>query len=231
MEKKNNDIPVLQQAMTNSFQRMADLSMDTIKPFMDGMFENITTMNKSLSDSGFGTLQIPGLNTKSCNCCPPEQECPPHCIATITRQAVKGERIIVPFSVKNNCASQKTYKIGVRELIDEDGNMAPSQPQLNKNSITLDPGRSELVEMRIDLANYQNGGVFTTEIVLREKDINQNICFTLHVNRPAHITQVSPRDEKKYKLKWQDWKSHFYCEPVKRERTIGMVSNKERKTN
>src|SRR5690606_19062477 len=46
---------------------------------------------------------------KSVPCCPPEQECPPHCLLEIDWEAHIGEVIIVPFGVKNHCGQEKTY--------------------------------------------------------------------------------------------------------------------------
>lgn len=218
--KKRNDLSDLQQTVIDSYKRMADLSLSTMRPFLEGMVENVSTVNRSIADTGISNLAIPVMKTKSSSsCCPPETECPPHCIANITRHASAGERIVVPFLVRNSCASEKTYRIGVRELKDEDGNVAPSQPNLNKKSVTLQPGNRERVLMTVDLESFKSGSVYSTEIVLREKDINQNICFSLVVEGSSDADEVSPYDEKKYKLKWQDWKSHYYCEPsTERER-------------
>ncbi|MEO7960395.1 MAG: hypothetical protein ABIR19_02545 [Ginsengibacter sp.] len=113
--------------------------------------------------------------------------------------------------IKNDCNQTKTYRIGVRQLDDETGNSAPSQPVLNKSTVTLEPGRSEEVLVSVDLANFKNGSTYTTEIVLREKEINQNICFTLIVEDPRS-TVVVPQSEQQYRLRWQSWKDHYYCE-------------------
>lgn len=211
--EKRNDGSDLQQVFMDSYKRMADLSLNTMRPFVEGMVENMSTFNKSMADTGIPTLTFPSIKTKSSKCCPPETECPPHCIANITRHAREGERISVQFLVRNRCSSEKTYRIGVRELKDEDGNMAPAQPKLNKKSVTLAPGGSERVAMAIDLKSFKRGSVYSAEIVLREKEINQNICFRLVVEGRSDLEEVSPYDEKKYKLKWQDWRSHYYCEP------------------
>ena len=47
--------------------------------------------------------------------------------------------------------------------------------------------------------------------VLDEKEINQNICFTIKVDNSGSTT-VSPLDEQQYLLHWQSWKDHYYCE-------------------
>lgn len=213
MRKAQSDTS-LPQMLTENFQKMTNISLEAMQPLVENMTESLFSLNKTFSDSGLPVLNIlsPGKKSK---CCPPEDTCPPHCIAEINRQAMAGERIIVPIVVTNDCNSQKTYRVGVRELKDVDGNLAPSQPQLNKNEITLDPGRSERILMTLDLGNFINGTSYETEVVLREREINQNICFTLKVN-DNNYTEVTPYDEKKYKIKWQNWQSHFYCEPHKK---------------
>jgi hypothetical protein len=217
MDNRNN-LTDLQQTLMDSYKRMADMSMNTMKPFMEGMAENVSTMNRTMSESGLPNLMtaIPGMSAKESTCCPPEPKCPPHCISTITRHALEGERIVESFLVRNSCSTEKTYRIGVRELKDQDGQMAPSQPVMNKSSVTLAPGARERVVMMVDLKSANSGSVYTTEIVLREKEINQNICFKLIVEGHSNLHQVTPHDEKKYRLKWQDWRTHFYCEPPKK---------------
>ena len=123
--------------------------------------------------------------------------------------------------VKNKCGGTKHYRIGVRDLKNVDGSMAPSQPILNKHDVTLDAGQSEMVLMSIDLLQVPNGNTYNAEIVLREKDINQNICFKLIVDGNSNVPVAEPLDEKKYLLRWQSWKSHFYCEPKKLSRVTG----------
>ena len=122
---------------------------------------------------------------------------------------------MVPFLVKNTCNETKTYRVGVRELKDQDGKPAPFQPQLNKHSVTLEPGRSERVVMLLDLSDFANGSTYTTEIVLRENEINQNICFTLKIDNDQNLVTAQPQNEKQYQLRWQSWQSHYYCEPKK----------------
>lgn len=207
----------IQKIIGDSMQSLTDTSLSFIKPVLDSMVSNVSSISKSASADGsifkLPQIKIPQLKLQeNCNCCPPEETCPPHCMASIKRTAMVGERIIVPFNVKNNCSHTKTFRIGVRELLDEKGTIAPEQPRLNKQSVTLSPGRSEQVLLSLDLAKFNNGSTYTAEIVLREKEINQNICFTLYTGDHAAIT-AQPQDEQKYKLKWQSWKSHFYCEP------------------
>jgi len=223
MENKQTGASI-QQVLTDSIQQMANLSLGSMKPLMEGMVSNLSSINKSVQEGGLPAIKIPRLKSQCDNCCPPEPSCPPHCIASIHRCAMQGERIVVPFVVKNTCSHAKTWRIGVRELKNEDGQVAPSQPQLSKQSVTLEPGRSERVLMQIDLGNFTNGAVYTTEIVLREKDVNQNICFTLTMD-DCNATVAEPKDEKKYRLRWQGWQSHYYCEPASNRLQTNILSN------
>jgi len=220
MDSKSTTTADVQKTLADNFQQLTNLSVSTLKPMMEGFLKNITAINNSVIKNGLPLIQIPQLNTGNCDCCPPQESCPPHCIASITRNALEGERIVVPFMVKNDCNQTKTYRIGVRELNDENGAAAPSQPVLNKNSVTLDPGRSEKVLITVDLSDFKNGSIYTTEIVLREKEINQNICFTLTVEDP-NATVVIPQSEQQSRLKWQSWKDHYYCEKPTVNRTPG----------
>ncbi len=209
----------LQQNLSKGFQLLADLSMATLKSTMDNSLKSTESFNKVIGDMGIQTLKMPTIfgGTANKDCCAPQDECPPHCILQIERHAMKGERIVVPFYVKNTCNAQKKYRVGVRELKNADGSMAPSQPQLNKNEVTLNPGEEQIVLMAIDLGNFNSGDVYNTEIVVREKEINQNICFKLLVDGFNNVPVATPQDEKTYKLRWQSWKNHFYCEPPKRD--------------
>lgn len=207
----NNNNANLQQVLTDNLQQMADISLNAMKPIMEGLINNFSNVNKLMYTNDGTAFKMPQIKLQSSDCCAPKNECPPHCIASIVKNAMPNERIIVPFTIKNNCSSPKTYRVGLRELKNADGKMASSQPQLNKEVVTLDPGRSERVLMGIDLGKFETG-TYTAEIVIREKDINQNICFTLIVDE-SDGTLVSPQDEQKYKLRWQGWQSHFYCEP------------------
>lgn len=214
METKINDI-------TDGIKKLADISMGTFKTTIESASRNLSDMSKVMSGLGLGTFTLPSLKKDDHECCPPKHECPPHCILQITRTASAGERIIVPFMVKNNCNTQKKYRVGVRDLKHIDGSMAPAQPVLNKNEVTLEPGQSELVLMSLDLLQFSNGNTYNAEIVVREKDINQNICFTLKVDGNNAVPVATPLDEKKYLLRWQSWRSHFYCEPKKENRVNG----------
>ena len=210
MESKSHNTDDLQKTLTDNFQQLTNLSLSALKPVMEGVINSMSSITNSILKNGIPTIQIPLIGGSNCDC-PPKENCPPHCIAAIKRTAMPGERIITSFTVKNNCNKTKTYRIGVRELKDENGALAPAQPVLNKNSVTLDPGVSEQVLVSVDLSNFNNGSTYTTEIVLREKEINQNICFTIKVDNSGSTT-VSPLDEQQYLLRWQSWKDHYYCE-------------------
>lgn len=222
--KSNIDV---KNTITDSMQMIADMSVSTIKSSIENISGNIGQLNKVMSDMGLGTFTIPIGKKSKQDCCAPEEECPPHCILQITRHAFAGERIMVQFMVKNNCNTARTYKIGVRELKNIDGSIAPAQPELNKKQVTLDPGGSELVLMGIDLSQFNNANTYTSEVVIREKDINQNICFKLIVDANKNVPVAEPLDEKKYLMHWQSWKSHFYCEPKKVIRGQGNVISNE----
>jgi len=206
---------------TKGLQQLADLSITSLRSSLEN---SLRTMNSTSNIISSLTQTFPGLKTRKddCGCCPPpKEECPPRCLINISRTAYAGERIVVPFSVRNVSNSSKTYLVGVRPLVDENGNAAPSQPQLNKTSVTLNPGQSELVIMTVDLANFSQGHSFQTDIVLREKDINQNICFSLQVIPFFDIPEAQPKDEKKYTSHFQGWQSHFYCDPPSFSRVPG----------
>lgn len=212
MDNNTNTLSGLQQTLTDNFQQLTNLSLSAFKPLMDGMMNNLNSANKSFMQNTSTVLKFPTLNN-DCDCCPPKNECPPHCIASITRTAMSGERIIVPFLIKNTCSQTKTYRVGIRDLVDQANNQpAPSQPQLNKNYVTLQPNQTEEVLMTIDLMQFNTGSTYTAEIVVREKEINQNICFTLIVANSKNIVTATPKDEKSYRLRWQSWKDHYYCE-------------------
>jgi len=198
--------------MMQGLQQLANLSLSSWKNMIDA---NI----KMMGDAGniLGSMGIsPGAfrQKETCNCCPPCEDCPPHCLLMIERIAHAGEIIIVPFAVKNTCGNPRHYKIGVRPLVNQDGQAAPSQPTLNKTEIDVQPNQSVNLLMKLDLSNgYHAGDLFQTDIVIREKDINQNICFRLKIEAFFDVPVARPLDEKKYKLHFQSWQSHYYCEP------------------
>ncbi|GAB3021914.1 hypothetical protein GCM10027051_29000 [Niabella terrae] len=208
MANKNNGN--LQQTLTDNVQQLADMSLSFAQPLMQQLMGNFSTLSQSFfTEDGRVNLPQFKLNTDGCT---PKNSCPPHCIAQISRTAMPQERILVPFTVRNQCSTTHTYQIGMRPLMNQDGQPAPDQPRLNKTSVTLEAGASERVLMALDLGKFQAGGSYTAEIVLREKEYNQNICFSLEVTDDGGPV-VSPYDEKKYRRKWHGWQSHYYCEP------------------
>jgi len=204
------------KTIADSLQMLSELSISAMKATVENSTRNIDAMNKMVSDVGLSNLNLPGMSQTETECCPPKQKCPPQCIMEISRNAYPGEIIVVPFVVKNTCQSHKTYRVGIRELKNIDGTLAPTQPLLDKQLVNLDPGQSELVKMYLDLRNFSSGQSFSTDIVIREKEYNQNICFRLSTKGYGDAPVAEPMDEKKYKLKWQSWRSHFYCEPAPR---------------
>lgn len=218
MENKETTITGLQQNFAKGLQMLTDMSMATLKSTMDNSSKTVDGLNNVMANMGLLNFKIPtfyGTN-KSKDCCAPQDECPPHCILQIERHAISGERIIIPFVIKNTCNTHKNYRVGVRELNNIDGTLAPDQPKLNKSVVSLQAGAEEMVLMEIDLAKFNSGGTYNAEIVIREEDINQNICFTLVVDGVNNAPVAKPQDEKKYNLHWQSWKNHYYCEPPKR---------------
>ncbi len=170
---------------------------------------------KVLLDAGLKGAQQNIGSSSDCDTCPPKEQCPPKSIASIYRKAMAEERIVVPFILKNTCSHAKSYRIGLRSVTNQDGNPAPNQPYLNKNIVNLQPNAQERVLLQLDLTGFAIGK-YHVEIVVREKEFNQNILLTIEVaDHTAAV--ISPLDEKQYRLKWQSWKTHFYCEPKNRK--------------
>jgi len=192
---------------------MATSSIEAYKPLINNMAESISAINNSVMNTDFSKFKSSNILNQNCQCCPPPSTCSPYCIATIERCAMKGEHIIVPFTIKNTCNHPKTYRIGIRELKDLDGKPAQDQPRLNKHSITLEPGRSIRVLLSIDLMHVTAGSTYTAEIVLRENNINQNICLKLIIDDSCRDVVIQPMDERKLQMRWQNWHDHYWCEP------------------
>lgn len=193
------------------FQKFSKLTMDMMTSSFENNLKVADEMGNLFKNVNFN---LPSLkSSKSGNCCPPEPYCPPQCLIEITREAYAGEFIVVPFAVKNTCGTAKRYQIGLRLLLDQDGNPAPVQPNLNKQEVDLQPGQSVNVLMYINLMQGVSAGdCYHTDIVIREKEVNQNICFTLKVLPFCDVPVAAPIDEKHYFNHWQSWQSHFYCE-------------------
>ncbi len=191
-------------------QNVKRISEATNRMFQNNFNNNIQWFTELQNVLGTG-ISIGKKN--DCDACPPECECPPQCMLNITRDANIGEVIVVSFKIKNTLQTAKTYRVGVRPFYDNDGNILPNQPTINKTQLNLQPGQSILVEMKIDLTNgYVAGNTYSTEIVIREKDVNQNICFTLNVTANNFVPEALPLNEQSYFTHFQDWKSHFYCD-------------------
>jgi len=150
--------------------------------------------------------------------CPPQDNCPPRCLLTITRHGNIGETIIVPFKVRNLSNYVKKYQLGVRWLTDEDGQNV-SQPSLDKLEIEVQPGMAVMAEMMVYISeNLKVGSVYETEIVIRERRHNQNICFKLYVNPISEVPEAAPYDEREIDTHFHRWYYHYYCTPpYKRE--------------
>ncbi|MGB5943672.1 MAG: hypothetical protein WBG71_12390 [Leeuwenhoekiella sp.] len=222
MNNKPLQSNVFSDTVMDNLQNLTDMSMEFYSTMLNNVTGNNSQFSENVSQLGKNALQPLKSMFNSGDCCPPKEECPPHCLTTIHRQAMPGERIVVPFQVYNDCNTAKNYQIGVRSLTDQDGNPAPDQPHLNKHSIQLQPHAKERVLVVLDLGNFSTGN-FSTEVVLREREYNQNICLNITVtDRSGPL--VTPFEEKKYKLKWQSWKSHYYCEP-KRDAKYARLTN------
>ena len=205
----------------NVTKGVKQLSESTGKMFQNNFETGMQWINDMQNVLGSMGLNLGQKKDDCCDACPPHCECPPHCLISITRNATVGEIIIVPFKVKNTLQTAKVYKVGVRPIYDNDGNAFPLQPVLNKTDLNLQPGQSILVEMRVIVGNGYTPGTYSTEIVIREKDVNQNICFTLNVTANTNIPEAHPRKEEDYFNHFQDWKSHYYCD---RKPTITRVT-------
>ncbi|MEO8414210.1 MAG: hypothetical protein ABI472_11155 [Ginsengibacter sp.] len=193
--------------VTQSVQRFTDVTTQMV---LNNINNNLQWFNEMQNMFGLSPDQI---KKDDCEACPPTCDCPPQCMLSVTRDANPGETIIVPFKVKNTLQTSKVYQVGVRPIYDDDGNALINQPVLNKTALTLQPGQSLLVEMKIYLGDeYVAGNSYSTEIVIREKDVNQNICFTLHITSHNFIPEAHPLHEQSYFTHFQDWKSHYYCD-------------------
>ncbi|WP_339697962.1 hypothetical protein [uncultured Marixanthomonas sp.] len=213
MENKPLQSNVFSDSVMKNLQGLTNMSMEFYGTMLDNMTGNSNQFSKNAGQLGKNVLQPLKTMFNTGDCCPPQEECPPHCLTSMHRTAMKGERIIIPFYVKNDCNAPKKYRVGARPLIDQDGNDAGVQLNLNKNAVQLAPFGKERVLLHLDTGKLENG-TYTSEIVLREKEYNQNICLTVEIADHPGIT-VTPHEEKKYKLRWQSWKSHYYCEPIR----------------
>jgi hypothetical protein len=212
--ENNRKNPRDSNTLEEGIQQLANFSFSSLRSAFSTGLRGIGAVNRVISNINPSSHHSHHAKNCGCGCCPPKNECPPHCLIQISRHAYAGERIIVPFVIKNKCQDSKVFQVGVRELKMDDGSIAPHQPVLDKSTVTLDAGESEMVLMTIDLLSFSTGHTYNTEIVIREKDINQNVCFSLIIDGYDDLPVAKPLDECKYLVHWQGWQSHFYCEQV-----------------
>ena len=181
----------------------------------------MTTINKVVNAMARPLNHIVNGDDSCCDVCPPKHKCPERCLSHIHRHGRAGERIIIPFKIKNVHCQQRTYRVGVRPLKEDNGDPAPHQPVLNKEIVTLEPNQTILVEMTVDLKGFESGHLYSTEIVIRENKFNQNICFELCVEGFCDVAVVEPWDECSVYKRSYHWNHHCGCPPKKKrsERT------------
>lgn len=197
----------------DEWMKMARSFSGAYESAWDQMLKNNLNLAKQV------TSFVLDLNKSSQNCgdsstvCPPEPSCPPKCLAKIHREASPGEIIVVPFRIKNACGRARIYQVNVRPLVDEQGKEAPSQPTLDRNEVHLEPDQSITLRMTLNLQQgFTKGESYTTNIVIREEKINQNVCFSLTMATTEKSIEVCPLDENQYLMRWSSWQDHFYCE-------------------
>lgn len=192
------------------FDSLQQLSRTSMQLFSEAMETN----NQLARSWWMGSEDPTAKQDRSVPCCPPEWDCPPHCLATISRTVHTGEVVMIPFYLKNPCSQPKTYRIGLRPLLDPEGKTYENVLQLDKTSVTMQPGQAAVVRVRADLTRgLQTGKCYTAEIVVREKEVNQNICLQLCVDDYQDLPVVHLREEADYLYHFQSWDRHFYCTP------------------
>lgn len=200
------------QAFTRAARQMADLYGDAWRQMMESNLRMAREWTSLWQQPEHGRSHG-GWPAGWNDCCPPEPSCPPRCLAEIERKAYPGEVIVASFRIKNKCGARRTYQLGVRPLMDRNGEEAPTQPTLNRDSVDLEPGQAVSVQLRLDLSEgFQTGQCYTADIVIREREVNQNICFKVCVVACHDEVTVCPLDEREYFLRWQPWQSHYYCD-------------------
>jgi hypothetical protein len=204
-----------------SLRRLGSAALGMLKESID----HGTSMSSRLSEM-FDTLRTAGARPKcgtsrGVPCCPPVEHCPPACLLLLTRRAVPGEVILVPFRIHNGTGAVKSYAVGLRPMMNDQQQPAPTQPSLDKTHVTIQPGQSVALDMRIDLsvAGYHAGQQYEATIVVREKDINQNICFRLVLDAASAPT-ATPCDERDLKSHFVGWQYHFYCDERDTKRAV-----------
>lgn len=215
-----DDATKIMRQWSDSMLKINTATMRMMRRAVDDNIQFAGEMQNFLSEMG---ISLPSIgkpaSTKhpsncQCGCCPPDCDCPPQCLLQLNRCAYPGETVVVPFSVRNTTGVARIYKVGVRNLHDQQGNIAPSQVSVNKDMISLQPGQALTLLAEVNLQQFQVG-IYETDIVLREKDVNQNICFRLEVLPFPDAPEARPWDENKLLTHFQSWQSHYYCTPKK----------------
>ena len=183
--------------------------MKMYQDWMEGMMRTSLESTRHFASMAMGTAEA---KSSKVPCCPPDIECPPHCLMTLYRKARAGEVIVELFAIKNCCGKRKTYRLGARPLLDPDGNAVDAGVELDKSQVDLDQGRSVVVRARVDTSGLQPGTRYTADIVMREQEVNQNVCFVLDIEPEREIPEVCPKEEAWYFNRFHSWESHYYCE-------------------
>jgi hypothetical protein len=193
--------------MVRMTKRMADITLDMFATtFADGL-KNWSRLLNCCGEQRQGQHHPLGNSI----ICPPEDLCLPRCLLRITRSARVGEVIIVPFRIRNTGNTERRYKLGVRPFLDENG-AEVGQATLDSIEATVPAGGAVRREMRIQVnRNYKAGEVYETDIVIRERSYNQNICFRLTVSSAGDVPEVTLYDERDLGLHFHRWYHHYYC--------------------
>jgi hypothetical protein len=197
-------------SMLNTMKRLNEFSMGIMnKMITDGLK---SWQKQPCSCEPSSSENYHGISNDAGIICPPQDKCLPRCILTIVRHGNRGDVIRVPFRISNKTHSVKTWHLGVREIVDQDGTPI-CHPSLDKLELTVQPEMSAVAEMKVVINDrFTPGSLYETDIVIREKRHNQNICFRLFVDAEKDIPEASPYDEKDIDTHFHRWYHHYYCE-------------------
>ena len=196
-------------SMLNTMRRINEFSMDVLNKMISDGLKAWTNQPCQCNPS---PAPNHGISNDARIICPPQDNCPPRCLLTIVRNGNRGDVITVPFRIRNKTHSVKTYLLGVREILDQDGTPI-AQPSLDKLELTVQPEMSAMAEMKVVLNNkFLPGSLYETDIVIRERKHNQNICFKLYVNAEKDVPEAVPYDERDIDTHFHRWYHHYYCE-------------------
>lgn len=145
--------------------------------------------------------------------CPPPDVCPPRCMISIERLVRPGEVRMIYFAIKNDGNVPKIYSVGVRPFLNLRGEEVSINASLNTTQISVQPGKSVAMEMRVAIPENMPAGTLQTDIVVIEKKHNQNICLTLIVENYDCAPVATPLDEQEIDTHFHRWYHHFYCTP------------------